>query len=214
MKKSKSALIILAIVLLLSVLLYFVPLKQVLTKIPLIRSIYKNTQLEIITPNGKSNIYINGKEYGQTPATITDLVEGTYEVTLERESPSEDFYKSQEFAVNMTRNTTSRINIEIGPDEYLYGSIIYYSKENIKSEKELISITSNTQDAKIYLDDEYLKGVPISNFEINPGEYRIKVTAQGYKSVEVPVIVRAQNTINIHAYLLPIPVTFEEVINE
>lgn len=214
MKKSKSALIIVLIVLLLSVLLYFVPSKELFSKIPLVRSIYKNTQLEIFTPNGKSKVTVNNKEYSQTPTTITDLVEGEYDVTLEKEAPVDGFYKPHTFKVQLTRNTTSTINIEIGPDEYIYGSIIYYTKTNIKTDKGILSVTSNVPDSRIFLDDEYLKGSPITNFQLNEGEYKIKIIAPGYKSVEIPVIVSAKKTLNIQAYLLPIPVNFEEVKSE
>jgi len=208
MKSLKTAIILISIILLISVLIYFLPIENIFARLPLINTFYTNTTLEIVTPNGKSDIFIDGKEYGQTPNNIYNLVEGKYTVTLKR-SEDESFYKPQNFDINLTKNTTSRINIEIGPDSNISGTVLYYTS-NILSNKGKISITSNADNSKVYLNDEYLNLTPITDLDLNEGEYNIDITANGYETVSTPIIVRNGHVINIKAYLLPIPITYNE----
>lgn len=209
MKSPKAALIIIPVVLLISVIIYFVPPVSVLKHIPVIKSLYKNTTLEITTPNGIANVEINNTEYGETPSSVVDLVEGEYSVTLTKKSENTNFYKPQTFSVRLTKNTTSRINIDLGPEDYIYGSILYYTQDIMDKNKGQLTITSNTDSSKIYLDKEFLKSTPITNLQLNPGEYNIKISADNYTDLELPIVIREGLTLNIKAYLLPIPVTFE-----
>lgn len=208
MKTLKTAIIIIAIVLVLSVILYFLPLDKIFQRIPLVGNFYANTTLEIVTPNGKANILIDDKEYGDTPNNIIDLVEGEYKLTLRKEE-NETFYTPHTFDITLTKNTTTRVNIEIGPDENISGTILYYTP-SIFSSKGKITITSNVEDSRVNLNKEYLKNTPVSELELDEGEYEITISKDNYESVTVPIIVRSGYTLNIKAYLLPIPITINE----
>lgn len=214
MKKWKSALIILSLIIGISVIFYFAPPKEIFKQLPLVKSLYKNTKLEVITPNGKAKVFIDGQDYGDTPVEVNNLVEGEYTVQLEKYSEVTDFYQPQTFRVDLTKNTTSRINIDIAPENFLEGSILYYTKENIKSKKGLLTITSNADNSKVYLDEEFLKSTPITNLELNPGEYNIEISAKDHTTVALPVVIREGYSLNIKAYLLPIPVNFDLISNE
>ena len=210
MNKWKSALIIIFLVVSLSVFFFFVPLDGLVKNIPILKSFYQNTTLEITTPNGKSSVKINGKDYGETPANIQNLVSGKYEVELQRTSQHEDFYKPHIFNIPLTKNTTSRINMEIGPGDYLHGVLIYYIEDNTgDSGKGKLTITSNTEDTRIYVDDEFLKNTPAANIELVSKEYKIKLRSNGYEDLEFPVIVRDGYILNIKGYQFPTPITFE-----
>ena len=210
MNKWKSALIIIFLVVSLSVFFFFVPLDGLVKNIPILKSFYQNTTLEITTPNGKSSVKINGKDYGETHANIQNLVSGKYEVELQRTSQHEDFYKPHIFNIQLTKNTTSRINMEIGPGDYLHGVLIYYIEDNTgDSGKGKLTITSNTEDTRIYVDDEFLKNTPAANIELVSKEYKIKLRSNGYEDLEFPVIVRDGYILNIKGYQFPTPITFE-----
>lgn len=212
MKKWKFSLIIIAVVLTLSLLLFFVPFDNIFKNIPLIKSFYQNTTLEITTPNGKALVEIEGKEYGETPVNIQNLTSGEYEVVLTRTSNQEDFYLPQQFKVLLTKNTTSRINMEIGPGSNLHGVILYYTEDSVpKASKGKITITSNTQNSRIYINEEYLKETPATNVELVSKEYKIMLKADGYEDLEFPVVVRDGYILNIKGYQFPTPLTFEEV---
>jgi len=210
MNKWKSALIIILIVISLSVFFFFVPLDGLIKNIPILKSFYQNTTLEITTPNGKASVKINGKEYGESPANIQNLVSGKYEVELQRTSLQGDFYKPHIFNIQLTKNTTSRINMEIGPGEYLHGVIIYYTEDNTgDSGKGKITLTSNTQDTRVYIDDEFLKNTPATNIELVSKEYNIKLRSNGFEDLEFPVIVRDGYILNIKGYQFPTPIIFD-----
>lgn len=215
MKKWKSPLIVFVSILALSLFFFFVPLDNIIRNLPILKGFYENTSLEITTPNGKATVKLNGKEYGETPATIQNLFAGDYDVELTRTSQEEGFYKSHSFPIELTKNTTSRINIEIGPDNNLHGFLLYYTQNNtLSSGSGQITVTSNANDAKIYLDNEYLDVAPITSLVLTKGEYTISMTKNNYEDLTLPVLVEEGYILNIKGYQFPVPVTFETVQND
>ena len=209
MKKWKPALIIMLLVILLSVFFFFVPLDNIVKNIPVIKSFYKNTTLDITTPNGKATVKIDGKEYGDTPVNITNLVAGTYQVELNRTSQKEGFYKPHFFNIELTKNSTSRINMEIGPGDYLHGVVLFYIEDKtIESGKGKIMLTSSADDAKVYINDEYFDTTPLTNIVLEKGEYSIKLEKTTFEDLEFPIVVSAGHVLNIKGYQFPLPVTF------
>lgn len=216
MLRNKTALLIISFVILFSLFLFFVPAKNIISKIPLINKFYNNTTLEIATQKGKAKIWINGEDYGETPATIEDLPEGKYAIELEKIVEEESFYKKHSFQIELTKNTSARIDLEIGPGELLQGSILYYTPSKVSSGEGFLTITSNVEDAKIYLDKEFVKQAPVSNIPLKDNQYEVKVTADGHENVEIPIYIRSGYQLNLKTYHFPIPVSFEslEINNE
>ena len=107
----------------LSVFFYFVPINKIIGSLPIIKRFYNNTTLEIVLQNGKAKIWIDGKEYGETPQEIENLREGEYTIELEKIASKDTFYKKQTFKIPLYKNTSSRIDLEIGPENILHGSI-------------------------------------------------------------------------------------------
>jgi hypothetical protein len=214
MKKIKPALIIIFSVLAISILIYFVPIDKIIGNLPFINRFYVNTILEVVSINGKANVVINGKEYGETPVTVYDLPEDQYTVEIERISDTADFYNSHTFTLPLTRNTTSRIEIEIGPGDILHGNILYYTSVNSKDLQGTITVLSEAPDSKVYLNDEYVKDVPLISHILNPGEYDLKIVAPNYEELSKPIIVREGYLLNVKAFLFPIPINFNVVESE
>lgn len=214
MKNRKTVLIIAVAVIVLSIILYFLPLEKILSNLPLINKFYNNTTLEVITERGKAQIWVNGKDYGQTPTTIVDLPEGKYTVELKKIANDDTFYDKQSFEIELAKNTSARIDLEIGPDNVLNGTILYYTAiPKTSSKTGLLAITSSANNAKVYVDKEYLSTTPISNIELKDNQYQVKVTAQGYEDIEIPVFVRTGYQLNLKTYHFPIPVNFDSVDN-
>jgi hypothetical protein len=214
MKNRKIALIIVVAIIIISIILYFLPLGKILSNIPLIKSFYNNTSIEIITEKGKAQVAINNKDYGQTPTTIENLPEGRYTIELKKIADDNTFYKKQIFEIELAKNTSARIDLEIGPEDILNGTILYYtSVPHTTSGKGLVTITSSATDAKVYVDKEYIGNAPITNLELKDNQYQIKVSATGYEDIEIPVFVRAGYQLNLKTYHFPIPVNFDTVSN-
>jgi hypothetical protein len=214
MKKRKTALIIAIAVIVVSIILYFVPLSEILSKLPLINRFYDNTTVEVVSENGKASVTINGKDYGQTPTTAENLPAGKYTIELQKVADSSAFYQKQVFEIELAKNTSARVDLEFGPGDTLNGTILYYTQASqVSSGDGLITITSTAPNAKVYIDGEYKSTAPVSNLELKDNQYQIKVTAQGYEDIEIPVLVRSGYQLNLKTYHFPIPVNFDSVTN-
>jgi diacylglycerol kinase family enzyme len=214
MKKFKTVPIVILAFITLSILFYFLPTNGLASKIPFLNRFYTNTTLEVIAIKGKAKVSIDGEEYGETPVTINELTPGDYTVELERISDSKDFYKPQTITVKLTKNTTSRIEIEIGPAGILHGAILYYSPQNSLDENMgALSILSEIENSKVYLDGEYIKKTPIISEKLIAKEYELEVTADGFETVKIPILIEEGNLLNVKTYLFPIPINFDTVDN-
>ena len=127
MKNSKKVILIILGILILSVLLYFLPINKIIGRLPLINRFYNNTSLEILVKKGKAKVWINGTDYGETPTSLENLPEGKYLIELEKIVDNGAFYKKQSFNIDLVRNTSARIDLEIGPEDILHGIILYYT---------------------------------------------------------------------------------------
>jgi hypothetical protein len=215
MKKIKAAPIIILSVILLSILIYFLPIDGLASKVPFVNRFYTNTVLEIIAIKGKAKVTIDGKEYGETPLTINELSPGDYTIELERISDSDSFYRTQSLTVKLTKNTTSRVEIEIGPAGILHGAILYYSQQNnLKDNEGSLTVLSEVEDSKIYLDEEYIKKAPMIAKNLIAKEYELKVTADGYETLIIPILIEEGDLLNVKTHLFPIPIIFESSDNE
>ncbi len=212
MKKNKTAIITVITVITLSLTLYFLPLKSLIGRLPIINTFYNNTSLEIISQRSKATVIINGKNYGETPTTVENLPEGKYTVELTRVADDDTFYETETLNIEMARNTSARIDIEIGPKRILHGTILYYTSIPKTSENEgLLTVTSTADDAKVYIDSEYIKKAPVGGLTLKDNQYQIKVTAEGYEPIEIPIFIRKGYHLNLKTYHFPIPVSFDTV---
>ena len=215
MKRTKTALIIIISVLVLSLLFYFVPFNTILGKLPIIKNIYNNTTLSINLKGGEANVSIDDKEYGSTPLEIKDLSSGEYSIVLSKISESENFYQDHTFDIYLTQNTESRIDIEIGPNDLLNGVVLYYTSiPKGSTNTGLLTVTSSPLDAEITLDGETLSNTPLSGYQLTKGQYTIKINKDGYEEVEAPIIIREGYHLNVKGFLFPIPLTLESAENE
>lgn len=207
--KNKTALITIIFVLGFSLLLYFLPVNRLIGRLPYINRFYNNTTLEISTKRGLARVWIDGKEYGQTPTTVENLPEGTYLIELERIEQEGSFYERQSFQVELTRNTSARIDIEIGPDNLLHGIILYYTPVRTSSNEGFFTIVSDVEDARIFVDEEFIRVTPITNLSLRENQYEIKVLAPGHESIEIPILVRDNYSLNLKTFHFPVPVVFD-----
>lgn len=214
MKQNKTAILITISILLLSVFLYFVPIGNLVEKLPFVNRFYNNTSLEILTPNGKAKVWVDGVEYGETPTTVDDLAEGEYTVELEKVVAEDSFYEKKTFIVTLTRNTTARMELEIGPEGILHGAIMYYTPLKTSSQEGMLTILAENKTSKVFLDGEYLKDAPITNLQLKDNQYEVKIVSQGYEDLEIPIVIRNDYSLILKTYQMPIPVIFETATNE
>ena len=175
--------------------------------IPLINRLYNSPSLTINSRNGKAVISVNGKNYGETPVTITDLKGGEYEITMTRISNSTDFYSPKKIEVELLRNTEAVVDVEIGPNDITSGYVLYYTQSPVENNNQgYITISSNPSKTNVYLDDEFFQKAPVDAYLLKAGNYNIKITQSGYEDLSFPIVVRNGYNLNIISYLYPIPI--------
>jgi hypothetical protein len=215
MKKLKTVLVIIFSIIAVSILIYFIPSDGLASRIPFLNRFYTNTVLEVIAINGKAKVTIDGTDYGETPVTINELNPGDYTLELERIGSTENFYKKQSISVKLTKNTTSRVEIEIGPAGILHGAILYYTPQNNLSDREgSLSVLSDVEGSKVYLDGEYIKRAPVIAEKLTAKEYELEVVADSYETLTMPVLIEEGYLLNVKSYLFPIPIIFDVQENE
>lgn len=212
MNRTKTALFIIICIIGLSLLFYFIPLNKIIGRLPFVNKFYNNTSIEVVTKNGRARVWINGKEEGETPLTIEDLPQGEYTLELQRVSSQESFYEKHSFTVDLSKNTSARIDMEIGPNSLLHGTILYYTPVKMNNKgKGYLNVTSNIDGAKIYVDKDFSNTDSITNLVLNSGQYEIVTTAPGYEDIKIPILLREGYQLNLKTYQFPIPVSFEEI---
>ncbi|KUK66804.1 MAG: WD40-domain containing protein, partial [candidate division WS6 bacterium 36_33] len=144
-----------------------------------------------------------------TPTKIEDLPEGSYLVELQKVVEEEAFYKKHSFPVELTRNTSARIDLEIGPEDLLHGAILYYTPIRTTSDEGFLTVISGVNDSRVFIDGEFLKVSPVTNLGLRESQYEIKVLAPGHEEVKVPVLLRNNYVLNLKTFHFPIPVEFE-----
>ena len=215
MKRTKTAFVIVASILILSILFYLLPLDLIVGRLPLIKNFYNNTVLSINIKNGEANVLINEKDYGETPVEVTNLPNGEYTIVLSKISDSKNYYTDHSFDIYLAQNTEGRIDMEIGPNNLLHGVIFYYTSIPKGTENTgLLTVTSSPLDADITLDGEFLSKTPLSGYQSTKGQYTVKMSKTGYEDIEAPVIVREGYHLNVKGFLFPIPLTLETTENE
>jgi hypothetical protein len=211
MKKTVTIIIIFLILTLITIGLIFYQPLDILKSLPFLNKLYTNTTLSINSPRGKAKITVDGKDSGQTNQTLNDLPEGKHLVTLSRiiddQSSKDKFYKETTFPIELTNNSESLINVEIGPDGVNYGYMLYYTVLNsYESEKSYLTVNSPVGITDISLDNVFISTTPVNRMEMKPTSFKLTASLQGYQNVELPIITRKGYNLNVFVYLYPIPV--------
>lgn len=184
----------------------FLPIEKLIVKLPYVNEFYSNTSLTINLRNGKAEVEIDGKSYGETNQVINGLSEGSYTVTLNHIANEDYFYEPQTFTIDMTKNTDSIIDIEIGPATTKAGYLLYYSPAfDIPENKGSLSVATTPKNASISFNNKFIQKSDMNVYTLDGSSYKLSVKKDGYEAVELPIVIRKGYNLNITVYLLPIP---------
>jgi hypothetical protein len=209
MKKSVKTILIILSFFAFGLLLHFGVFEKLLNSTPFVKDYYNNGILTINTRNGIAEVTVNGQQYGQTPQSISNLPEEKYLVELEKVSEDSNLYKKQSFYIELFRNTEAIIDIEIGPDDFKSGHILYYTEmSRSASNKGALTLRTDLQDYEVSIDNEKIDKEKLFTYLLDPKEYDIKISSNGHESLEFPIIIRDGYNLNVRIYLLPIPIKF------
>lgn len=185
---------------------------SLLSRFSIFEDLYKNTSLTITSRKSVNIVSIDGKEYGETPLEIEDLVEGQHEVTLERKVEGDDlqFYEPVKIYLDLQTNTEAIVDVEIGPNGILSGYTLYYTPSpGNNPETGYLTVSSYPEHSSVSINEEKALEGPIEIMELTAKEYNVKISATGYESIEIPIIIREGFNLNLDVNLFPIPINLE-----
>ncbi|KKR05528.1 MAG: WD40-domain containing protein [candidate division WS6 bacterium GW2011_GWF2_39_15] len=206
--KTATILIVLAVLIIVAAL--FVPFEKLVSQIPYLNQFYNNTTVTITARKGKAEVFLESKSYGETPVTISDLKPGEYRFRLKRVSDVTDAYEDRFVQIELERNTEAIIDLEIAPENITSGYILYYTESPKNNDKGYLSVTTEPEEATVYIDGEYASRAPINAYLANPKSYTLKINKSGYEDLEFPIVVEEGYNLNVKAYLFPIPIEIKE----
>ncbi len=92
--------------------------------------------------------------------------------------------------------------LALGP---IWSSPVFAAGKHVAGDKALIEISSTTRGAKVYVNDEEVGEVPLSNpIEVKPGQtYSSRVQKRGFAPVVETVLAGAGQTSTVEADLVP-----------
>lgn len=195
-----------------SFFLFSKPNLELLSFIPAINTRYTTGTISIKTINSTATVELDDKPIGETPLVIENADLGTHKIKLSRISEQENaFYQDAIFYLSVEPKTESVLNIEIGPNGFISGYVLYY--EDIKTEKGkgTISVNSSPDSIEIKLYGETMGSSPYYSTALEKGEYTIKFIKDKYESLEFPINIEEGYNLNITTYLFPIPINIQEL---
>ncbi len=135
-------------------------------------------------PRGAS-VYLDGNLSGMTQVLVTDVEPGLKMVRIEKEG-----YKPFETAIAVLPNQTVFVNQTL---------IALPTAGNL-------DINSTPQGASVYLNDALqVSSTPLLVYNLEPGEYIVRLEKSGYQTWEETFNVTAGDTTEVEAVLEPIP---------
>ncbi|MBC8315696.1 MAG: PEGA domain-containing protein [Bacteroidetes bacterium] len=131
--------------------------------------------LDVASTPWEADITIDGKNYGKTPKTIKNLLIGTYTVKLTKAG-----YAPLTKTLTIDEGETESINVELPSGKQ-------------------VTINSNPQGAKLYIDNEYKGATPFTT-ELSFGRHNVKLTQTEYIDLNQRIEV-TETTTNINLTL-------------
>ncbi|AXI24711.1 serine/threonine protein kinase [Methanofervidicoccus sp. A16] len=134
--------------------------------------------LKIFSTPSDAEAYINDEYKGKTPLVLK-LDPGNYSVKV-----TKDGYEGYETEiVEIETGKIAEINVFLKP----YG---------------ILKISSDPSDAEVYINGEYRGNTPLE-LKLDPGNYSVKVTKDGYENYETKIEIKTGKTTEVNAVLKP-----------
>lgn len=131
------------------------------------------------TPSG-ATVSIDGREYGKTPLSISDVLIGQHTVSISLSN-----YKTESRSVTVQEGKQETVDVTL-------------------SDFAMMTIASRPTAASLYIDGKYVSTTPHKQ-EMPSGDYKIRLTKKGYHDYEKTIHLDSNNpnvTIDLHRQYL------------
>jgi hypothetical protein len=146
----------------------------------------------------QSNIYINDQHIGNTPLTNDKIKPGEHVVKLISLTDPTQTYETK---INLKPDVMMAINHTFAPTpQEATGYVLDLEKIKSNDTAEITVITTPAS-AIVRLDDQPKGFAPLLNVGVSPGQHKITLNAQGYKSLEIISEVKAGYRLIVSAEL-------------
>ncbi len=168
-------------------------------KIPEILGISRKSTISISSLEAGAKVFINGNQVGETPIDGKEIKPGL--VNLSIKGPLNGYTTT----LNIVDNSENIIYRELGFNKELSSGVNIW--EGTYDEKK-VEVIADPKTAKIAVNDKEVSNEEVDKLE--SGNYKFKVSAEGYKELVFSVNIRKGYKTNIEVKLPPLP--YEEEI--
>lgn len=174
---------------------------------PLVSS---GTALTVNTPQGKAEVYLDGKKVGETPFSSENIDAGEYDLEIRRISAEPTFYHSISKQIHLEPNTRTFVEAEIGPQKQFSSVVVMYYRKDASTEAS-VYITSSPREATVTIEDVSYGVTPVTDESLTPGKHSVKVEKDGYVPQEFVIITREGYTLITEIQLMAQPIEIPEI---
>jgi hypothetical protein len=168
-------------------------------RIPEILGISRKSTISISSLEAGAKVFINGNQVGETPIDGKEIKPGL--VNLSIKGPLNGYTTT----LNIVDNSENIIYRELGFNKELSSGVNIW--EGTYDEKK-VEVIADPKTAKIAVNDKEVSNEEVDKLE--SGNYKFKVSAEGYKELVFSVNIRKGYKTNIEVKLPPLP--YEEEI--
>ena len=158
-----------------------------------IENVDKLSGIKIKSLSGEIEIYIDGQFEGSVTdnedfADISSLKPGNHSVKLVKKSNT-DYYVFER-NILFEAGVEAIIAYDLGPNEKFTEGHIFYAKKNYANEgKPQLTIYSNPDLTKVFVDDVFLGETPLRNIDIDlNSQHKIKLQKIGFDDLEFTIL--------------------------
>ncbi len=126
-----------------------------------------NGTLEVTTGTEGATVFVDGKRLGPTPQRV-DLAAGSHRVRVEKEG-----FQAFEREVQVVPGRTLEV------------------EARLQAEAPRLSITADVSGAQVFLDRKFIGEAPLVIPDVEPGQHRLNVSAEGYEGYAEDIQVSA-----------------------
>ncbi len=128
-----------------------------------------------------ASVYIDEQHVGETPFVSEKIKAGDHLIKIVPQTMPQEVYQAN---VNLKSNVLTVVNRNFA-DTFQESSVYILELEKLsKKDKAEITVISTPPNAIVRIDDQPKGFAPLLNVGVDPGQHKITLNAQGYKTLE------------------------------
>jgi|GEM_PF-6115873 len=202
----KSLLLVFTVSLIIFLLNYFNLFDSILSPIKSITEI--KSRLVINSEFGKSVVYMDDKEIGETPIDIKGIAPGKKILRIKAKENPNNFYIEQSIPIELTPGQTTLVNSQIGPSERTSSFFIVFAQQNNSEYNFYVDVDSIIADVSI---NGIKRGTTPFKIKLDAGEYDVIIHKDGYREIRTTVKINPKYETHVYGKLYKFILKIDEL---